>query len=94
MYEPKPIDTSDIEIPVEIEQLIERLAKNTHDNWAMQRLSDGWQYGKARDDENKLHPCLIDYEMLPEIEKEYDRLLAKEIIKAIIAMGYRLTNEQ
>lgn len=34
MYKPRPIDTSNIELPDEIVQLTEQLAENNHDLWA------------------------------------------------------------
>ncbi len=87
-YEPKPIDTSRIELNREIEELTELLARNAHDNWARQRMLEGWRYGANRDDKKKEHPCLVPYEQLPDSEKEYDRKSAMETLKAIIAMGY------
>lgn len=89
-YEPGPIDTSGVKLTPEILELTELLAMNTHNNWAQQRLSDGWRYGPERNDGRKEHPCLIPYEELPESEKQYDRKTAMETLKAIIALGYRI----
>jgi hypothetical protein len=89
-YEPKPIDTSKSEIPREISELTERLAKNAHEIWAQKRMADGWIYGAARDDKAKLHPCLVPYEQLPESERAYDRVMAIETLKLILALGYRI----
>lgn len=47
-------------------------------------------YGETRDDENKLHPCLVEYEVLPEAEKEYDRKTAMETLKLIVKLGYEI----
>ena len=69
-YKPKPIDTSDVVLPPDLEQLAEKMAKNVHEVWADSRLAEGWCYGEERDDANKTHPCLIPYEELPEEEKE------------------------
>jgi ryanodine receptor 2 len=87
-YLPKPIDTSGVVLSDELMELTEHLAKNTHDIWAQQRMSEGWTYGPERDDEAKKHPDLIPYANLPESEKEYDRKTAMETLKAIAAMGY------
>jgi DNA-binding response OmpR family regulator len=89
-YEPRPIDTSQIELTPQILQLTEVLARNAHDIWARQRLADGWRYGSRRDDCRKEHPCLVPYEQLPESEKQYDRNAAMETLKTILALGYRL----
>ncbi|HNX29374.1 MAG TPA: RyR domain-containing protein [Syntrophomonadaceae bacterium] len=89
-YKPEPINTSSIQLNDGIKELTELLAENAHDIWALQRMSDGWVYGRKRNDEKKEHPCLIAYEQLPEAEKEYDRKIAMETIKVIIALGYRI----
>ena len=87
-YNPNPIDTSDVVLTPELLALTEKLAENTHDVWAHGRIEQGWQYGETRDDEKKLHPCLIPYGDLPESEKEYDRNTALETIKLIHKLGY------
>lgn len=89
-YQPQPIDTSGVVLPVELAQLTELLAKNAHDIWARGRMAEGWTYGPARDDGAKKHPDLIPYEGLPESEKEYDRQTATETLKAIMTLGYRV----
>jgi hypothetical protein len=93
-YRPEPIDTSKVRMPHEIDELMERLARNTHDIWARQRLADGWHWGKSRDDGRKLHPSLVPYEELPESEKVYDRATAMETIKAILTLGFSITRKQ
>lgn len=90
MYEPKPIDTSGVELPQEVMELVEKLAASTHDNWARGRMNEGWSYGPSRNDELKLHPGLVPYEELSESEKEYDRVTSMESLKAIHALGYRI----
>jgi ryanodine receptor 2 len=88
MYQPKPIHTSDVQLPESITELIEQLAETNHDIWAAQRMCDGWTYGPQRDDPAKKHPDLVPYNQLPESEKEYDRQMATGTIKAILALGY------
>lgn len=89
-YFPHPIDTKEVTIDLELGDLCEALAKNAHENWAMQRMKEGWEHGTERDDATKKHPCLVPYEQLPESEKEYDRLMVRETIKCSIALGYRI----
>ena len=93
MYTPKPIDTSDVVLPPELLELTEKMAANSHDIWAAQRIKDGWTYGKTRDDNLKHHPCLIPYDELPESEKEYDRSMALETIKLLVKLGYTVTKK-
>lgn len=89
-YKPAPRDTSGVELPPEIAELTEMLAKNTHENWARQRIEDGWRWGPRRDDAKKEHPSLVPYEKLSEKEKQYDRRTATETIKTILSLGYQI----
>lgn len=89
-YVPKPIDTSRVTLEGDLKVLIERLAENAHDVWGVQRLSDGWKHGEKRDDGRKEHPCLVPYAALPDSEKEYDRKMASETLKAVLALGYKI----
>ena len=87
-YNPNPIDTSSIELSDDLKLLVEELARNVHDIWALGRINDGWTYGPQRDDTLKKHPCLVDYCELPESEKEYDRNTAMETLKMILKLGW------
>jgi len=89
-YTPKSIDTSGIMIPEDLMQLAEILAKNVHENWALERIRQGWQYGTERSDTQKQHPCLIPYEDLTEEEKRFDYNTAMETIKVILGLGYQI----
>lgn len=89
-YFPVPIDTSDVQLSKEMQQLVEQLARNVHDNWAAGRIKEGWTYGPERDDKRKTHPCLVDYDDLPDSEKEYDRTTAVETIKLILKLGWKI----
>ena len=93
IYQPSPMDTSDICLPDELNVLVEQIAKNVHEVWAKNRIDQGWNYGEVRSDIFKLHPCLISYEELPEIEKEYDRNTAFETLKFICKMGFKISKE-
>lgn len=92
-YIPNPIDTSDVKLSDELNKLVEQLARNVHDNWAVGRIKDGWTYGPQRDDKLKKHPCLVYYDDLPENEKEYDRNTAVETIKLILKLGWKIDNK-
>lgn len=90
-YIPHPIDTNDVELPEELNDLAEKIARNVHEVWSAGRMKDGWTYGEERNDARKEHPCLIPYEQLTEIEKEYDRNTSQETIKLIMKLGFKIT---
>lgn len=90
MYEPKPIDTSDVVLPAELLALTEKIAENVHEVWAAGRIAEGWTYGEKKDNDLKTTPLLVPYDELAESEKEYDRNTALETLKLIVKMGYRI----
>lgn len=94
MYYPHPLDTTDIRLPESLNELMEQLARNVHEVWAAGRLADGWKWGEVRDDEQKLHPCLVSYDELPENEKDYDRRTALATLKTIVKLGYTIDKQE
>lgn len=86
-YIPAPVKP-DVELPPELLELSEMIAKNVHEVWAQNRMAEGWTYGPVRDDAKRQTPCLVPYEDLPESEKDYDRNTAMETLKFIVTMGF------
>ena len=89
-YIPNPAELSDIKLPPEVARLSETIARNVHEVWAQNRIAEGWTYGEERDDRLKRTPCLVPYEELPEIEKDYDRNTAINTLKLIIKLGFEI----
>jgi hypothetical protein len=89
-YNPQTIDTSRVRLSADLEELVERLARNNHDHWAQKRFAQGWRYGAERHDGRKEHPDLVPYQQLPDGEKEFDRKTVIEALKAIMALGYEI----
>lgn len=92
-YIPEPIDTSDIVLSEDLQNLCEKLAENTHEVWAKGRIDDGWTYGTSRNDEKKQTPCLVPYSDLSESEKAYDRNTVIQALKLIQKFGYVITKQ-
>jgi hypothetical protein len=66
----------------ELEDDVERMAELEHGRWIIERLRDGWRYGRTRDDVKKIHDCLVRWRKvhpddnepeLPDAIREYDR---------------------
>ena len=55
-------------------------------------MSEGWTWGPERSDTAMEHPDLVPYDELSDSEREYDRRTAMESIKAILALGYRISS--
>ena len=92
-YLPQPVDTSGIQLPEKLSELVEQMAKNVHEVWAQSRMEQGWTWGEERSDALKQHPCLVPYEELPEVEKAYDRDTALGTLKLICKLGFKIVKE-
>lgn len=92
-YEPRPVDTSMIDVPAELQELVETIARNTHDVWAVGKMKAGYTFGeKGSEDGSALHhPDLMPYEELSEQAKSYDRNTSMETVKLLLALGWKLT---
>jgi hypothetical protein len=59
-----------------VKQIAGVLAGNTprqqHDDWCHQKREDGWVFGEEKDPICKTHPCLVDYDRLPQYQKDKD----------------------
>ncbi len=89
-YIPKPLNTSGVELSDDLKELVEKLAENVHDVWAIGRIQEGYLYGKFRDDVKKTHPGLVPYSELSDSEKAYDIKTAEGTIKSLIVLGYNI----
>ncbi len=74
-------------------EFIEEIAERIHNRWMSKRINEGWVLGKDRNEVLKTHPCLIPYDELPEVEKEYDRATARETIDCLLESGYEIIKQ-
>lgn len=44
-YKPQPLDLNNITLNAKIDTLVEKLAENTHNVWARNKIQEGWTYG-------------------------------------------------
>uniref|UniRef100_A0AAR2LQ41 Ryanodine receptor 1 n=1 Tax=Pygocentrus nattereri TaxID=42514 RepID=A0AAR2LQ41_PYGNA len=86
-FTPCPVDTAQIVLPPHLERIREKLAENIHELWAVTRIEQGWTFGPFRDDNKKLHPCLVDFQSLPEPERNYNLQMSGETLKTLLALG-------
>ncbi|XP_023320280.1 ryanodine receptor isoform X3 [Eurytemora carolleeae] len=93
-YIPQPVDTSTIQLPSFVENIRDKLAENIHEMWAMGKIEAGWTHGERRDDTMGLHPCLTQFQNLPQAEKRYNVQLAVQTLRTIIALGYNISMDK
>jgi len=92
-YMPKLIDLTYVELPDDLDELLEAMAENAHDMWARERQSEGWTYGPERNDYLLQTPDMVPYANLTESEKQYDRVMASDTLKLLTALGYKIVKE-
>lgn len=88
IYKPRVPNQDELERAAAIMgEAVEAIARVNHDKWAAERIAQGWRFGGQRDDVNKLHPDLIPYEQLTEVEKRFDVEGAKAIVAELMRLG-------
>ena len=74
------------------DEFIEQMLRAEHADWCRYYFDHGWRYGEVRDDANKRHNQLLDWEQLvakyPDYPAESARSLASTLI-TLRALGYR-----
>jgi hypothetical protein len=45
-----------------------------HNAWMQDKINDGWVYGDIKDSVAKTHPCIVEFEKLPEFQQKKDAL--------------------
>jgi len=56
-----------------LKAVVERMAELKHGHWNIERLRAGWRFGPKRDNDKKIHDCLVAWKDLPDDIREYDR---------------------
>ncbi|MGB7789484.1 RyR domain-containing protein [Methanoregula sp.] len=69
------------------ESEVEFLAEKEHERWVEERVRKGWAYGKDRDDQQKIHGCIVPWEQLSETQRQKDQN-AVRALPAILAKVY------
>ena len=72
---------------------VEQMAEMEHGRWNIDRLRDAWRFGKVRDNERKLHDCLVPWDQLPEDIKQYDRQAVMAFPRILAEAGMRVERE-
>jgi hypothetical protein len=71
---------------------LEAVAEACHEGWRQSRVAAGWTWGE-RDDLQKHHPMLIDYEQLDEQGKQRNRSVARATLAHLFGLGFTLRRE-
>jgi hypothetical protein len=69
---------------------IEILARLEHERWVKEKKEAGWSFGKIRNDAEKIHPDLEEWDDLSEEEKRKDRDAVREIPQRLADVGFEI----
>ena len=72
---------------------IDALAEMEHGRWNVERLQDRWRPGEVRDTPNKIHPCLVTWDKLPDDIRKWDRNAVANWPKLLAGAGLRVTRK-
>jgi hypothetical protein len=69
---------------------LDGLARAEHERWMAQRIEAGWTYGPVRDNDRKIHPMIVPWEQLSELERDKDRDAVRHIPDVLARVGLRV----
>ncbi len=69
---------------------VEAMAEMEHGRWNVERLLNGWKWGKTKDVLNKTSPYLVSWADLPDEVKELDRQAVRNIPKLLASVGLEI----
>ncbi|XP_058809913.1 ryanodine receptor [Phymastichus coffea] len=93
-YNPQPINTSNIVLDNDLNQIVQKFSEHYHDAWASRKLENGWNYGEQWSDMNKTHPRLKPYNTLNDYERERYKEPVRESLKALLAIGWTVEHAE
>jgi hypothetical protein len=71
-------------------QEVEVMARKEHERWCRQRKQTGWVYGPERDAIKKTNPDLVEWDDLPEEEKEKNRRFVRGLPRSLARAGFQI----
>lgn len=96
-YSPTPIDVSNVTLSPDLEELIETIAENAHNVWAVEKIkkNPGIKYAPLDENGNErpgYNHFLRPYSELSSEDKKPDIDMATNTIKLLKRIGYRIVN--
>ena len=73
---------------------LEKLAEMEHNLWMEGKFKNAWKFGATRDDSKKIHPCLVSWGKLPEIERQKDREIILSIPVRLRELGMEIVRKE
>jgi hypothetical protein len=72
------------------EEEIDLLARLEHRRWLIERRLLGWRYGPKRSDLKRINPMLVEWDKLPEVDRQRNKAEIADLPRMLAAAGYVL----
>ncbi|NIM92879.1 MAG: hypothetical protein GTO18_04090 [Anaerolineales bacterium] len=69
---------------------VELMARMEHERWVRVQEREGWSYAEERDNARKVHPSLVVWEELPEVEKKKNRAFIRDLPRILAKAGFQI----
>jgi len=79
-----------IQTPDISDEEIEMLAEKEHERWCREQTIQGWRYGDLRNNVEKTHPSMVNWNKLTEAEKDKDRQAIYALPRILKEVGYSI----
>eukprot|EP01135_Chromosphaera_perkinsii_P010510 Nk52_evm20s2152 gene=Nk52_evmTU20s2152 len=87
---PIPLSSEGLELPNDMEEMVDKLAENSHNTELEAKKRDGWCFSFKDDDQRKYMTALVPYHELDEGRKDIYRGPLRETIQVIISVGFKI----
>jgi hypothetical protein len=57
----------------------------SHDSWMRKKMDDGWAYGGVKDEDAKIHPCMVPFVELP-LEQQVKDHLFRAVVCGLLSI--------
>ncbi len=83
-------DFAAADFKIEPEAVVEAMAQYEHERWRKAKLAAGWRLGRVRDPRKRLHPDLVNWDDLPEIERQKNRHYIHQLPVLLARIGFQM----
>jgi hypothetical protein len=70
---------------------LEKMAAMEHESWMQHHRDHGWRPGSPRDDQRKIHPALVAWDFLDDLNRDRTRSTVRAALFTLEGLGYRST---
>lgn len=92
-YFPAPLSSIHCEPLVLEDSTIDMLAEDEHEAWILTQLIHGYRFGGIREEDLRLHPQMVAYGNLPDIEKYKDKESVRQTPVLLASIGWGVTRQ-